>query len=171
MKFIKKRQLNQRISEIAYPRNVILGRKLRAGTLHPFFLTIPIYLGTFFNGVFEDPKTNDIFEVLSKSDSHTILQVLQLLIFWHFWFADSTFDFHLLSNSAVRQDLDDIWSIKPSVLQALMDNFAKTSPNEDLIMLWGLITSEMGRDDLLPIFIYAHLANAQNAAINEENYK
>lgn len=154
---MKKDRRLERLVVISWSRERF--RKQQFEAIRSRFLYLPFYLSFFYEGLYDDENTQDVFNVLATLEKIQIDSINQMLVFWWFWSLDRLEKEVSLTQDDITLGLHNIWSLDSKWVEELtqvLDNRFPDSPNA----LWEII-QDIAAKNMSSVFAFPHLRNAQ----------
>lgn len=167
MKFLDKISLNHKLANVAKPRNEKMMERINRSVGNPLKSLLPIYLGKFFQGIYDDNNCTEVLSAFANAEEDTLDEVNRLLVFWFYWSLGQA-DRHLLAQKDIQDDMREIWSIDSMQFNELARRFDSLKDGgEHIVYLWELICKKLHNESLSPVFAFMHLRNAMVNTLQE----
>ncbi|MFA6475883.1 MAG: hypothetical protein WCV68_00555 [Candidatus Paceibacterota bacterium] len=156
-------KFNKKLTTVSTHRNKILMSEIKS--VHPLFTIIPMYLGSFYQGVLTDDKASVFFEILAEATEQQIDFVNRLLTVWFFWSADRLMDIKVLKERSVVVGFSKVWSLSDVELKSLVSSLDASGQGKDILYLWKKIEEVLNHGDINPLYVFPHLRNAMTSVL------
>jgi hypothetical protein len=117
--------------------------QIKLGDVHPLFSLIPIYLGKFFQNIYDDPNSVDDFRIFADAEEDQLHAIIMVLTFWFFWSLDRLESRDLLSNPQVIDGLQVIWGFNDRLINSYATQLDSQKQGMELLSLWTFIFKDI----------------------------